>query len=337
MIRTAIIGLGMQGKKYAHMLYSKEVNGMALIGVCVRSSKTAKWAEENLKGVKIYKSEEEMFSHSDDFDTLIVSTPHKAHYKTVMKAFEKGKDIFCEKPLSTEISQAEEMINAAGDNVFAVMFHLRAVNMYRWIKEKIDSGDLGHIERVLLESNIYFRTKHYHNSSDWRSTIAGEGGGALINQGQHLLDLWQWYFGMPEKIYADIETGKYNDFDVEDEATIFMKYPDMTGVFIISTGEPCGGNRFEIIGTKGKITLINEEIEYVKYEDSRNYINTADINTGEKLKYTIEKPHIEENADPYVIMFNNYAEHIEKGIPLIADGKSGINALKLCCEAYKYR
>lgn len=337
MIRTVITGLGLQGKKYARMLFNKEVKGMELTGVCVRSRRNAAWAEENLKGVKIYNGEKEMLEHSGDFDTLIVSTPHKAHYETVMKAFEKGKDVFCEKPLSTEVPLAEKMINAAGDNVFAVMFHLRAVNKYKWIKEKIVGGDLGHIERALLESNIYFRTRHYHNSSDWRSTIAGEGGGALINQGQHLLDLWQWYFGMPESIFADIETGKYNDFDVEDEATIFMKYPDMTGIFIISTGEPCGGNRFEIIGTKGRIILINEEIEYIKYEDSRNYINTADVNTGEKLKYSIEKLHIDDDVDPYIIMFNNYAEHIEKGTPLIADGKSGINALKLCCEAYKYR
>ena len=142
---------------------------------------------------------------------------------------------------------------------------------------------------------------------------------------------------MPESIFADIETGKYNDFDVEDEATIFMKYPDMTGIFIISTGEPCGGNRFEIIGTRGRITIINEEIEYIKYEDSRSYINTADVNTGEKLEHSIEKIDIKDDTDPYIIMFNNYADHIEKGIPLIADGKSGLNALKLCAEAYKYR
>ncbi len=337
MIRTVIIGLGMQGRKYARMLWNNDVSAMELTGVCVRSDASASWADAELKGVRIYRSEDEMFADSGNFDAVIVATPHKAHYDTVMRAFEKGKNVFCEKPLSTELYQAEEMIRCAGNNTFAVMFHLRAVGKYRWIKEKIDSGELGHIERVLFESSGYFRTKHYHDSSSWRSTIDGEGGGALINQGQHLLDLWQWYFGMPDSIFADIETGKYNDFDVEDEATLFMKYPDMTGVFIISTGEPRGGNRFEITGTKGRITLIDEEIEYIRYADSREYINTADVNTGEKLEYSAERFRMEDNTDPYIAMFRNFAEHIERGTPLIAEGKSGINALKLCCMAYKYR
>ena len=307
MIRTVIIGLGMQGRKYARMLWNNDVSAMELTGVCVRSDASASWADAELKGVRIYRSEDEMFADSGNFDAVIVATPHKAHYDTVMRAFEKGKNVFCEKPLSTELYQAEEMIRCAGNNTFAVMFHLRAVGKYRWIKEKIDSGELGHIERVLFESSGYFRTKHYHDSSSWRSTIDGEGGGALINQGQHLLDLWQWYFGMPDSIFADIETGKYKDGDVEDEATLFMKY------------------------------LIDEEIEYIRYADSREYINTADVNTGEKLEYSAERFRMEDNTDPYIAMFRNFAEHIERGTPLIAEGKSGINALKLCCMAYKYR
>ncbi len=337
MIRAAIIGLGVQGRKYARMLCNKEVKGMSLAGVCIRSDNTKKWAEENLKGISIYKGEEEMFSHSDDFDTLIITTPHKAHYKTTLTAFEKGKDVFCEKPLSTDVAQAEEMIRASKGHVFAVMFHLRAVGIYKWIKSKLDSGELGEIKRAMLESNVYFRTRHYHNSSSWRSTIVGEGGGALINQGQHLLDLWQWFFGMPDSLYADIQTGKYNDFDVEDEATLFMKYPRMTGIFFISTGEPFGSNRLEIIGTKGRITLEDEKITYIRYEDSQEYINTSDVNTGEKLKYTEEAVVMKKEGDPYVTMLENYVEHIEKGVPLIAEGSSGINALKLCSQAYKYR
>lgn len=337
MIRAAIIGLGVQGKKYANMLYNNKVKGMSLSAVCVRSDAALQWANENLKGIIIYKGEEEMFSHSGDFDTLIITTPHKAHHKTVMTAFEKGKDVFCEKPLSTDIAEAEEMIRGAKGHNFAVMFHLRSVGIYKWIKEKINKGELGEIKRAMFESTVYFRTKHYHDSSPWRSTIEGEGGGALINQGQHLLDLWQWFFGMPDSIYADIQTGKYNDFDVEDEATLFMRYPHMTGIFFISTGEPFGRNRFEITGTKGRITLEGEQITYIKYDDCLEYINTANVNTGEKLVCTEERVNIKDDQDPYVAMFENYVEHIEKGVPLIADGSSGINALKLCNEAYKYR
>ena len=279
MIKAVITGLGVQGKKYANMLINNKVKGMELKGVYARSDKTAKWASDNLKGIKIYRSEDEMFSDSASFDTLIIATPHKAHYKTTLRAFENGLNVFCEKPLSTEVSKAEEMIRASEGHVFAVMFHLRAVNMYRWIKDKLDSGELGEIRRAMFESDIYFRTSHYHNSATWRSTLEGEGGGALINQGQHLLDLWQWFFGMPEKLYADIETGKYNSFDVEDEATVFMKYPYMTGLFFISTGEPLGCNRFEIIGTRGRINLENDIITYYKHEDSQEYIQAISLAT----------------------------------------------------------
>ena len=137
-----------------------------------------------------------------------------------------------------------------------MMFHQRRYKKYMQLKKLLDDGVLGEIKRVQLENSRYFRTWMYHRSGSWRSSWAGEGGGALLNQGQHILDIWQWLFGMPTSIYAVIPYGKYNDFMVDDEATLLMEYPQQrTATFILSTGEGSYTERLEIVGTKGTALL----------------------------------------------------------------------------------
>ena len=337
MKRVVIIGIGAQGKKYAKMISDNLVMGMSLVGVCVRSEDTMLWCKENLPNIKVYRNEEELYKDSEAFDIVIITTPHKLHIDSALKAFKYNKAVICEKPLTTNIADSKRMIKAAGNLPFAVVFHMRAMEQYIWIKNKIDSGELGSVKRILLQSSRYFRTKTYHNSSSWRSTIAGEGGGALINQGQHLLDMWQWLFGMPSSIHASIEVAKYNDFDVEDEATLLMKYEDKTGVFIISTGEPCGNDVLEIVGTRGRITSIDKNITFTKYEDSCDYINNSKYTNGENIKHSIEKIEFNNDENPYITLFSNFIKHIEDGEELIADGRTGINAITLCEEGYKFR
>ena len=137
-----------------------------------------------------------------------------------------------------------------------MMFHQRRYKKYMRLKKLLDDGALGAVKRVQLENSRYFRTWMYHRSGSWRSSWAGEGGGALLNQGQHILDIWQWLFGMPISIYAVIPYGKYNDFMVDDEATLLMEYPQQrTATFILSTGEGSYTERLEIVGTKGTALL----------------------------------------------------------------------------------
>lgn len=335
MVRCAIVGLGVQGKKYAKIIYGGEIENMELVGVVARSEKTSEWAEENIPGVKIYADCEQLFNNSIGFDAVIITTPHKSHPEIAMMAFEKGKGVLCDKPSGISVREVEKMNKMSEGYPFAMMFNNRIQPVYKWIKESLEKKEIGNVKRILFESSKNLRTQHYHNSSGWRSTWEGEGGGALINQGQHLLDLWCWYFGMPEKVTGNICYGKYNDFDVDDEATIIMKYKDKSGVFIISTGEPMGDDRIEIIGTEGKIVAEGNNVKLWKYENSIEYIKNACVNNGDALKGNAEEMYFAPEKKPYNIMLKNFADYVEGRAEPVAKGIEGIYPLKICKAVYK--
>lgn len=187
-----------------------------------------------------------------------------------------------------------------------------------------------------LENSRYFRTWMYHHSGSWRSSWAGEGGGALLNQGQHILDIWQWLFGMPTSIYAVIPYGKYNDFMVDDEATLLMEYPQQrTATFILSTGEGSYTERLEIVGTKGTALLEKDTLTLHTYTpDTETYRRTADCTERQQLTETTTTEQFAPQAEPYPEMLANFADAILHGTPLTAPGVEGVRALELTDAAY---
>ena len=271
-IRVALVGVGVMGSKYADMIVSGEVKNMVLTGVVARNPKAKAWAEAlaDASGIhpNIYADVDEMFAYADDFDAVIIATPHKTHEEIAVRAFTLGKHVLCDKPAGATIGQAQNMTAASKkyDRIYGMIFHQHRYPKYLHIKQALDNGELGDLKRILVVNSRYFRTAHYHRSGSWRSSWKGEGGGALINQGAHILDMWQWLFGMPVKIYAEIPFGKYNDFKVDDEATISMRYANgATGVFMLTTGEAVWQERLEIVGTKGRMLLEDDTIYIYKY------------------------------------------------------------------------
>ncbi len=338
-VRIAIIGIGGMGKKYAKIIDRGIIRGMTLAAVTCRSEENAVWAKENLNNqTKVYQDTNQLFEESDQFDAVLIVTPHKTHPEFAIRAFEHKKHVFCDKPASISIDQAERMNHAAkvSNMKYAMMFHQRLYKKYERVKELIESKELGDIKRVLLENTKYYRTSYYHKSSNWRSSWNHEGGGVLINQGQHMLDIWQWLFGMPKSLCAKICYGKYNDFLVDDEATIYMQYENqMSAVFFITTGEAASEERLEIIGTKGKLLLIDNHLKIWRYEtDSEEYAKTAKAFSTEELKIDIKEEEFEVQVDPYEEMLQNFADVILKGESLIAPGVEGSNALALANAAY---
>lgn len=343
-IRVALVGVGVMGSKYADMIVSGEVKNMVLTGVVARNPKAKAWAEAlaDASGIhpNIYADVDEMFAYADDFDAVIIATPHKTHEEIAVRAFTLGKHVLCDKPAGATIGQAQNMTAASKkyDRIYGMIFHQHRYPKYLHIKQALDNGELGDLKRILVVNSRYFRTAHYHRSGSWRSSWKGEGGGALINQGAHILDMWQWLFGMPVKIYAEIPFGKYNDFKVDDEATISMRYANgATGVFMLTTGEAVWQERLEIVGTKGRMLLEDDTLYIYKYsKDSTEYIATEEVNSRENLTITKEVIDFGKANEPYVEMLENFADAVLAGDSsiLYVPGEEAVYQLMLTNGAY---
>ena len=317
---------------------------MVLTAVVARRQEIKEWAMklENSNGVKpvVYSNTEDLFAEPDNYDAVLIVTPHKTHPGLAIRAFELGKHVMCDKPAGVTIGQAADMTAASKkyEKIYAMMFHQRRYPKYLKIKEMIASGEIGRLERIMLVNSRYYRTAHYHASGSWRSSWNGEGGGALMNQGAHILDIWQWLFGMPENVYADIPFGKYNDFHVDDEATIYMRYPqNLTAVFMLTTGEAVWEERLEIVGSRGRLLLEDDTLHIWRYSmDSEEYIKKESVNSRENLCINEEVINFEKAEEPYIEMLENFTEAVlqEDENMVTAPGKEAVNQLMLTNSAY---
>ena len=338
-VRTAVIGTGVMGRKYAQMIAQGRAGALRLAAVVCRSAEAQQWAKDTLPDtVQLCTTVEQLYARAQTFDAVLVVTPHKTHPELVMQAFAHGKHVLCDKPSANSLAPALEMNRAAQASglVFAMMFHQRRYKKYMRLKKLLDDEVLGEIKRVQLENSRYFRTWMYHRSGSWRSSWAGEGGGALLNQGQHILDIWQWLFGMPQSIYAMIPYGKYNDFAVDDEATLLMEYPaQRTATFILSTGEGSYTERLEVVGTRGTALLEKDTLTLHTYaQDTEVYRRTAACTERQQFAETTITEQFGPQEEPYPEMLANFADAILHGTALTAPGVEGVRALELTDAAY---
>lgn len=342
-IRVVIIGFGGMGKKYARIIEEGQAPGLVLQGICCRNQPGQQEIRALYPRAALYRDVEDTFAHQADFDAVVIATPHSTHVEIGKKAFSCGKHVFCEKPLGITAEAAEELAAAKReDTEFAVMFHCRIFPAFRKAKELLDAGVLGNVTRAVWICNNWFRSPFYHSSASWRSSWNGEGGGLLLNQCQHYLDIWQWLFGMPDAVDADIDFGKYNDFAVDDSVDLRFLYgsredgrPSFRGSLISSSGEHPGSNRLEIWGTCGKLTVEGGKTVLL----DKNDVDTDTFNRENRVIFGQPSHHeevveLDPEEDAYVMMFRNFSDHIRKGTPLIAPGEEGVGGLLLANAAY---
>ncbi len=326
------------GRKYAAMIGGGKVPHMELTAAVCRSEAARQWAKTGLQPeTEVFGSSEELFAEPELFDGVLIVTPHDSHAGLAATAFRLGKHVFCDKPAGISIEEARFMSREAekADAVYAMMFHQRLYSRYVRIKEILDSGGLGKLLRISMENTEPYRTSSYHKSGRWHSTWAGEGGGVLINQGHHLLDIWQWLFGMPEKVYGDIRFGKYNDFTVDDESRILMDYGGgLSGSFFVTTGEAVSREKLEVVGSRGTLILEGDNLQIITYDqDSLEYGRTSACQNRTELGLSAEKETYPV-AKNYEGMLDNFAMAVLTGCPLIAPGKEGEHAMELANAAY---
>jgi len=269
---------------------------------------------------------------------VVVATPHYSHTPISVDFMSRGVNVLVEKPIAVHVKDAQKMIDAyeAAKKVhpklvFEAMFMMRTFGCWQKIREMVTKGELGRLVRATWIITEWFRSQTYYDNGGWRATWEGEGGGVLLNQCPHNLDLWQWFFGLPQRITGFAAIGKYHNIEVEDEVTGLFEYANgMVGHFVTTTAEAPGTNRLEIIGENGKLTFEKGRLAYFRNQSSMlDFIKTSpgmwDVVDGKEE----EVPYTNHGESGHRIVLDNFAEAILHGAPLIAPAPEGINSLSL--------
>lgn len=331
-VRFGIVGFGAMGLQHAQLILT-EIPEARLAAVATRNAQNLAALRELPGGeaVRVFDTAQEMYA-SGAIDAVLIASPHRAHVAQAKEAFAAGMHVLLEKPTGVFTREVREL-NAAADvsgKAFGAVFNVRTNPAYRKMKEIVDSGEMGEIRRTNMIVTDWFRAQSYFDSGTWRATWKGEGGGVLLNQAMHSLDLWQWIGGMPVKLRAFCGLGRWHNIEVEDDVTAYVEYANgATGLFMACTGEAPGTNRFEISMDGGQLLLENGRLIIRRTEmpvsrfirEYQGGYGAPEITQGDIT------PEAEYPMHAGVI--RAFARHILYGEPMIADGREGLNALML--------
>lgn len=342
-VRFGIIGFGAQGSMYAKFITDGMVPSMDLAAIADIDDAKLTQVSELYPDVKLFDSYQAIIE-SGEVDAIITTVPHYLHPEIATFALSKGIHVLNEKPAGVYTKQVKELNEYAKsvDATYAIMFNQRNNPLYQKLKTILDNKEIGDIRRVNWIITTWWRPQAYYDQSEWRATWGGEGGGVLVNQAPHQLDLIQWLTGVPANVTSRVQYGYQRDIPVEDQVHALFEYDNgATGVFVTSTNEIVGSDRLEIVGDKGKIIVDDSQTANVyRLNESEADINkNMDVDgvrrlfTGElPFDELYEKEIIEEEnvwGQQHSGVLENFAQHILNDTPLIADGQEGINGVRL--------
>jgi predicted dehydrogenase len=326
-VKLGIVGIGSMGAIHAQSVVDGNISRCKLTAVC------------DLKDERINKfPSAEGFVSVDDFlrssetDAVLIASPHYSHTTIGIQALTTGRHLLVEKPISVHKADAERLISAhrSSNQVFAAMFNQRTDPFFLKLRGLVQSGELGQIRRVNWTITNWFRTEAYYRSSDWRATWAGEGGGVLLNQCPHNLDIYQWIFGMPAAVRAFCRFGRYHEIEVEDDVTAYLEHSDgMTAVISTSTGEAPGTNRLEVAAERGKVVIENDQFLFTRNEVPASEFSKTDPGRfSAPATWDIRIPIAGHGAQHNGILANFVSAILDEA-PLIAPAREGIHSLEL--------
>ncbi|MFH5822772.1 Gfo/Idh/MocA family protein [Georgenia sp. AZ-5] len=342
-VRLGIIGLGAQGSMYASfikdgMVPNMEIGAIADIDPAKREVAAAKY------GVPVHADYQSLLA-SGDVDAVVTTVPHYLHPEMGIAALKAGIHALVEKPAGVYTKQVKELNEVAAQHpelTFGIMFNQRNNPLYQRIKEIVDAGEIGKIRRTNWIITTWWRPQGYYEQSAWRATWGGEGGGVLVNQAPHQLDLWQWICGVPKSVYSKVAYGFRRDIAVEDEVTAVVDYGDgATGTFVTAVHDLVGTDRFEILGDKGKIVVDGSKTATVtrlmederELSDSMGMEDVRKLFMGEMDPTTYYSQEVVEFDSAWGAqhsgVLENFAANILDGTPLLAPGSDGINGVRL--------
>jgi len=326
-VRLGIIGLGNMGSAHAHNILDGKVPGMTLSAI-------ADCAPERLEGygdAKCFEDATTMIC-SGEIDAVLIATPHYSHTSLGIEALEKNLHVLVEKPISVHKADCQRLIEAHTNKalVFSAMFNQRTDPYYLKLRQLIQAGELGEIQRVNWIITDWYRTEYYYTSGDWRATWGGEGGGVLLNQSPHNLDLLQWLFGMPTKVTAHCQFGRFHNIEVEDAVTALLEFPNgATGVFITTTGEAPGTNRLEVAADRGKVVIEDNTFKFYRTEqDVPTHMATSEDGFQKPDTWEVTVP-INRKGEQHLDILKNFTDAILNGAELIAPAAEGLHSVEL--------
>lgn len=331
-VRVGIIGFGNMGTIHAEAFGKGNVPRATLGAICDIDPERIEEAKKLYPDTPMFSNATEMMK-SGKVDAIVIAIPHYFHPPVAIEAFGLGLHVLTEKPAGVYTKQVLEMNEAAkkSGKTFGIMYQVRTLAVYQKLRDMIRRGELGNIKRVNWTITNWYRPQAYHDSATWRSTWKDEGGGTLINQNPHQLDMWQWLFGMPSRIMAHASFGKYYNIETEDEVTAYMEYDNgMTGTYITSTGEWPGTNRLEIACDMGRVVVENGEITF-----NRNIMSEREFNAqnsepfGMIENWTCKIPVDTSKEEHHIGIFKSFINGIFEGTPLIAPGEEGVLGLTI--------
>ncbi len=324
-VRLGVVGLGNMGSTHikGHL---PQLPRFRLTAVCDVDPKRM----EPYDVAKFERSED--LIRSGLVDAVLVATPHYAHTTIGIDSMANGLHLLVEKPISVHKADAERLVAAHRKGlVFAAMFNQRTDPRYRKVRDLVQSGELGEIRRASWTITDWFRTAAYYASGGWRATWAGEGGGVLLNQCPHNLDLYQWILGMPERVTAHLGFGRFHDIEVEDQVTAFLEHPNgATAVFTTTTGEAPGTNRLEIAGDRGKVVVEHGTITFWRTRvPVGGFLATDPGSFSTPEVWRCEVPPAPGGGGQHVEILRNFGDAILDGVPLIAPAQEGRASVEL--------
>ena len=331
-VKLGIVGYGNMGFSHTENFKKGLIPNMELVAICDIDPERREVAKKDCPDIPVFETAEEMYE-SGLCDAVLVAVWHYDHPQLIIKALEYGLHAITEKPAGVYTKQVKEMNAAAekSDKLFGIMYNQRTNPVYQKLREMIQGGQLGHIKRITWIITDWYRCQAYHNSSAWRSTWKDEGGGTLINQNPHQLDLWQWLFGIPDRIFAKASFGKYYDIETEDDVMAFFEYDNgTTGEYITATGEAPGTNRLEIACDMGKIVVEDNTLVF-----HRNVISEREFNKtnkepfGRPEAWKCEIPVDFSGGEQHPGILKNFADAVMNGTELLAPGKEGVKGLTI--------
>jgi predicted dehydrogenase len=326
-VRLGIIGIGNMGIHHAHMVDSGYIPGCCLAAVCDFKAERLKLFPQ----AAAFRDPDALFA-SGLVDAVLIATPHYSHTPIGIKALKAGLHVLVEKPISVHKQDALRLVRAhtGKKQVFAAVFNQRTDPVYQKIRALVQDGELGRLQRIQWTITDWFRSQAYYDSGGWRATWAGEGGGVLLNQAVHNIDLYQWMFGLPKRVRALCGIGKRHEIEVEDEVTAIFEHGDgATGVFVTSTGEAPGTNRLEVAGDRGRLTLENGRLLFLRNEIPTSvYSRTTREAYAAQPHWNIEIP-VRDRGEQHAGILKNFTNAILRGEKLLAPAREGLASVEL--------